>query len=61
MYRAAVADGFPGGYAADDHAALRFEGTELVECVAGRDGARAWSVALEDGDVTERALPTRMV
>jgi peptidase E len=61
VYRAAVADGFPGGYAADDHAALLFEGTELVECVAGREGARAWSVALEDGEVAERALPTRMV
>jgi peptidase E len=61
VYRAAVAGGFPGGYAADDHAALRFEGTELVECVAGREGASAWSVALEDGEVAERALPTRMV
>jgi dipeptidase E len=61
VYRSAVADGMPGGYAADDHAALRFEGTELVECVAGREGASAWSVALEDGEVRERALPTRLV
>jgi dipeptidase E len=61
VYRAAVAEGLPGGYAADDHAALRFDGTELVECVAGREGATAWSVALEDGVVVERALPTRVV
>jgi peptidase E len=61
VYRSAVAGGFPGGYAADDHAALRFEGVELVECVAGREGASAWSVALDDGEVVERALPTRVL
>jgi dipeptidase E len=61
VYRDAVAGGFPGGYAADDHAALRFEGTELAECVAGREGASAWSVTLDDGEVVERALPTRVV
>jgi peptidase E len=61
VYRAAVADGFPGGYAADDHVALRFDGVELVECVAGKEGASAWSVALDDGEVVERALPTRVV
>jgi dipeptidase E len=61
VYRAAVAGGFPGGYAADDHAALRFDGTDLVECVAGRAGASAWSVALDDGEVVERALPTRVL
>jgi dipeptidase E len=61
VYHAAIAEGFPGGYAADDHAALRFDGTELAECVAHREGASAWSVALEDGEVVERALPTRVV
>jgi peptidase E len=61
VYRDAVANGFPGGYAADDHAALRFEGTELAECVAGREGASAWSVTPDDGEVVERALPTRVL
>ncbi len=57
MYRAAVASGFPGGYAADDQVALRFDGTELAECVTAREGASAWRVD-SDG---ERALPTRML
>ncbi len=61
VYREAVATGLPGGYAADDHAALRFDGVELAECVADREGASAWRVALEDGQVVERALPTRVL
>jgi peptidase E len=60
VYRAAVADGFPAGYAADDQAALVFHGTSLAECVSGRDGARAWRVELvEDGSVSETPLETR--
>jgi dipeptidase E len=39
-----VGDGFPGGYAADDGAALHFVGTELREVVASRPGARAYRV-----------------
>jgi dipeptidase E len=57
VYRAAVADGFPAGYAADDQVALHFEGQELVECVTAREGAQAWRVE-RDG---ERALPTRVL
>jgi peptidase E len=44
VYRALVADGFPAGYAADDGAALHFEGTELREVVTSRPGARAYRV-----------------
>jgi dipeptidase E len=62
VYREAVAAGFPGGYAADDHAALRFDGTELVECVAAREGASAWRVERGgNGEVTETALPARLL
>jgi peptidase E len=43
-YTALVADGFPPGYAADNGAALHFAGTELVEVVASRPGARAYRV-----------------
>jgi peptidase E len=43
-YTALVADGFPPGHAADDGAALHFAGTELVEVVASRPGARAYRV-----------------
>lgn len=57
VYRAAVAGGFPAGYAADDQVALRFDGAALAECVTAREGASAWRVE-RDG---ERALPTRLL
>jgi dipeptidase E len=49
VYTALVADGFPAGYAADDDAALLFEGRELREVVTQRDGARGWRVS-RDGE-----------
>jgi peptidase E len=62
VYREAVAAGFPAGHAADDHAALRFDGTELAECVAAREGATAWRVEPDgSGGALERALPTRLL
>jgi peptidase E len=54
-YRRLVHGGFPPGYAADDHAALHFEGTELREAVATRPDARAYRV--EPG--SETPLETR--
>jgi dipeptidase E len=47
------------GIAADDGAALVYEGTELAEVVSWADGATAYSVARTDGGVEERALPSR--
>ncbi len=44
VYRALVDGGFPDGYAADDFAALHFEGTELREIVSSRPGAQAFRV-----------------
>jgi peptidase E len=44
IYQQLVADGFPPGYAADDDAALRFVGTELVEVVAATETAQAYRV-----------------
>jgi peptidase E len=44
VYSKLVADGFPSGLAADDCVALRFEGTELVETISVRPGARAYRV-----------------
>lgn len=43
-YRQLVSDGFASGYAADDHVALHFVGTELEEVVCSRSGARAYRV-----------------
>ena len=41
------------GWAADDGAALLFEGTRFVRAVASRPGARAWRVERVGGRVTE--------
>lgn len=50
----------PGGWAADDGAALVFAGRELVEVVASRAGARGYRVEpAAGGEVSERPLPAR--
>jgi dipeptidase E len=57
-YRAFVADGMRGGYAADDGVALHFAGTELHRVVTSRPGRRGWQVYERDGDVVEAELET---
>jgi peptidase E len=61
-YREAVAAGrLPGGYAADDGAALVFSGTTLLECVASRPQARVVRVRSDgDGGLIEQELPIRL-
>jgi peptidase E len=49
IYRKAVAEGFPPGYAADDQVALHFAGTELREVVSSREGSAAYRVE-SDGE-----------
>jgi peptidase E len=44
VYTSLVRDGFPPGIACDDAAAALYEGTELVEIVARKPGARAYRV-----------------
>jgi dipeptidase E len=57
-YRTLVASGaLPPGIACDDFAAVHFEGTELVEAVASREGARAHRVGATD----EASIPTRLL
>jgi dipeptidase E len=56
VYTALVGDGFPAGYAADDDAALVFEGTELREVVAQRDGARGYRVTAAGEEPFEARL-----
>jgi len=60
-YTRLVADGtLPDGYAADDDAALVFNGTNLAEVVAGRQAARAYRVVRDPtGEAVETELPTR--
>jgi len=63
VYRSAVAGGeLPPGYAADDCAAVLFDGTDLVECVSSRDGARVVRVRPDgSGGVYETELPVRLL
>ena len=50
----------PAGYAADDGAALVFEGSALLEVVASRPDARAYRVERSPAGVAvETVLPTR--
>ena len=56
-----VRAGLPGGYAADDGAALHFTGDALTEVVSSRQGAAAYRIQMEDGQVVEHRLPTRFL
>jgi peptidase E len=52
-------DGMPAGYAAEDGAALRFVGDELVEVVSSRPEARAYRLEKRGPLVMETRLATR--
>ena len=56
-----VRGGFPGGYAADDGAALHFTGTELTEVVSSRPDAAGYRIRTEGCDVVEQRLPARFL
>jgi dipeptidase E len=60
-YRRLVAEGFPGGYAADEGAALVFTDGTLTEVVASRAGAGGYRVERVDGAVRETPLPGRLL
>ncbi|WP_433803042.1 Type 1 glutamine amidotransferase-like domain-containing protein [Actinomycetospora sp. CA-084318] len=59
--RRLVAEGIlPTAHATDDGAGLLYRGTELVEVLTERDGARAYRVEADgDGGATETELPFR--
>jgi dipeptidase E len=58
-HRLVAAGQLPSGHAADDGAALVFDGPTLVEAVAELDGAGAYRVALTERGATEEPLATR--
>ncbi len=62
-YEAAVGSGaLAPGYAADDGAALVFEGTALRECVVSREGARVMSVSADgEGGAAATQMPVRVL
>jgi peptidase E len=61
VYHQLVAGGFPGGYAADDFAALCFEGTTMKEAVTELPGHGAYRVELVGGEVQETVIPPRLL
>ena len=63
VYQRSVAEGMPGGLAADDGCGLHFRDTTLAEVVASRPAARAYRVDRSgaDGGVTETPLPARFL
>ena len=60
-YHQLVSTGLPGGYAADDDAALHFTGRALTEVVSERAGATAYRVDREGDEVVETRLPARLL
>lgn len=60
-FQQAILGGFPGGYAADDGAALHFIGSELAGVVSSRPKAKGYRVTLRDGLVSEEELETRFL
>lgn len=60
-YHQFIADGLPGGFAADDGAALHFAGTELVEAVSSQPNAFAYRVERQGDSVIETPLATRFL
>ena len=60
-FRRLLSEGFPPGYAADDAVGLRFDGTELAECVTEQEGAAAYRVERDGDDVSEIPLPTGLL
>ena len=63
VYEQAVGTGvLPAGYAADDGAAVVFEGTQMAECVASRPDARVMLVTADgQGGVVETPQPVRLL
>jgi dipeptidase E len=58
-YQRAILDGLPDGYAADDGAALHFEGTALAHVVSSRSNAAAYRVERRGDGVVEQRLEAR--
>ena len=59
VYTAAVAAGFPGGYAVEDGVGLHFVDGELGEVVSARPSSRAYRVEARDGQAVETPLSVR--
>lgn len=61
FFRCAVLEGLAAGYAVDDGVGLLFAGTELVEAVSARPGARAYAVQEQQGALVETPIVPRLL
>jgi len=61
VYQRLVAEGFRGGYAADEGVALHFAGTILREVVSSRPHGNAYQLSLEGSRVSERTIAPRLL
>jgi len=61
FHRLLAAGAVPGGYAADDGAALHFTDESLQQVVSSRPGASAYRLTLTGGEVHESPLPARLL
>jgi dipeptidase E len=61
FHRLVASGSIPSGYAADDGAALLFEGQQLAEVVASRPRARGYRVERISERVREIELPTKVL
>lgn len=60
-YHRAISAGMVPGHAADDYAALHFDGDRLIAAVSSRPTARAYTVQLDGPTILETPLPTRFL
>lgn len=59
QYHKFIREGMPGGYAADDGAALHFVDGNFVEAISSVPGARVFKVELANGGIIETPIPVR--
>ncbi len=61
QYRKLIREGFPGGYAADDGAALHFTNGNFIQAVSSLPNRRAFEVKMENGVVMETPIAVRFL
>ena len=60
LYHLLISEGFPAGYAIDNHTVMHFVGTEVSDVVSSRRAA-AFRVELSDEQALETPLESRRI
>ena len=61
LYHDLVKNGFPGGYAIDDDAAIHFLDTDVEKVITGRNGASAYKLELLNDRVVETNMDAQLI